>query len=267
MAYHHIDRTQSYLFSGLFGGLTFTNFENRGPGNYRQVVRANAIAQDNSFYSPTTFQIALGRGGVDDGEDADVINHEYGHALQDDAIYLTSSGNQSYGNSNSSRAMGEGFGDYVAAMMQRRYGSAQGSRAEWCVAEWDAVSYRAGAPKCLRRTDDSSTLANQIQSCGTAADIHCVGQVWSSALYRLKGSVGTDGAGRDVMDRNAMLYTYLLPTSSPSWARASNAVRLADCVLYPNESVSANGVCDTGEAGVHDAQIVNEFSARGFFGA
>ena len=34
---------------------------------------------------PTTHELVLGTGGVDDGEDADVIVHEYGHSLQDQA--------------------------------------------------------------------------------------------------------------------------------------------------------------------------------------
>jgi hypothetical protein len=265
MAYHHIDRTQNYLATDLFGGLTFPNFEERGPGDYRQVVRANALAADNSFYSPSTFRIELGTGGVDDGEDADVITHEYGHALQDDAIYLASGGNSSYGedNSNSAGAMGEGFGDYVAAMMQNEYGTSHASQDEWCIAEWDAVSYDPGPPHCLRQTNNPSTLQAQIQNCSGAGNIHCVGEVWSSALYDLKGQLGTDG-GADVMDRVAMLYTYLLPDTDPSWAQAAQAVRVADCVFYPNEVVDANGICDPGESGLHDGAIVAEFNARGF---
>ena len=266
MAYHHIDRTQNYLFSELFGKFSFAeNNLERGPGDRRQVVRANAFAADNSFYSPVTFRIELGRGGVDDGEDADVINHEYGHALQDDAVYLRSGGDSSYGegNSNAAGAMGEGFGDYVAAMMQHEYGTADGSPEEWCVAEWDAVSYDAEPPYCLRQTNNPSTLQAQILECGGRGNIHCVGEVWSSALYDLKGELGSDG-NADVMDRIAMLYTYLLPDANPSWPEASRAVRRADCILYPNESVSLNGVCDKGEAGLHDAAIVAEFNARGF---
>ncbi|MEZ4916786.1 MAG: hypothetical protein R2836_07345 [Chitinophagales bacterium] len=37
---------------------------------------------DNSFFSPATpLRLIFGEGGVDDAEDADVIIHEYGHAI------------------------------------------------------------------------------------------------------------------------------------------------------------------------------------------
>ena len=48
---------------------------------------ADAIPDDNSFYSSNA-ELVLGTGGVDDGEDADVIVHEYGHSLQDQAAAL-----------------------------------------------------------------------------------------------------------------------------------------------------------------------------------
>lgn len=46
----------------------------------------DAFPDDQSFYSPVTDSIQLGTGGVDDAEDADIIWHEYGHAIQDDVI-------------------------------------------------------------------------------------------------------------------------------------------------------------------------------------
>ena len=58
-----------------------------------------------------THELVLGTGGVDDGEDADVIVHEYGHSLQDQAAPSFAA--------DAARAatMGEGFGDYMAAAM------------------------------------------------------------------------------------------------------------------------------------------------------
>ena len=77
MAYFHVDRTRAYVDSlGLSRAL-------RGKP---QKVRANGISADNSYYSPMTRSMTLGTGGVDDGEDADVIVHEYGHSLQDQAV-------------------------------------------------------------------------------------------------------------------------------------------------------------------------------------
>ena len=57
-----------------------------GINDRTQVAVADAFRDDNSFYSPATRRIKYGSGGVDDAEDADVILHEYGHAMQDDQV-------------------------------------------------------------------------------------------------------------------------------------------------------------------------------------
>ena len=57
-----------------------------GINDRTQVVVADAFKDDNSFFSPATRKIKYGSGGVDDAEDADVILHEYGHAIQDDQV-------------------------------------------------------------------------------------------------------------------------------------------------------------------------------------
>jgi Zn-dependent metalloprotease len=44
---------------------------------------------------------------VDDAEDADVIVHEYGHAIQADQV-------PGFGAGGDAGGMGEGFGDYLA---------------------------------------------------------------------------------------------------------------------------------------------------------
>ena len=101
MAYFHIDRTRAYI-----DGLGLSQALRRKP----QRVRANGIPDDNSFFSSMTRSMTVGTGGVDDGEDADVIVHEYGHSLQDQAVH-------GFGRSIGAGSMGEGFGDYLAAAM------------------------------------------------------------------------------------------------------------------------------------------------------
>ena len=53
--------------------------------------------------------IKLGKGGVDDAEDAEVILHEYGHAIQDSQQVPFG-----YGASLEAGSIGEGFADYWA---------------------------------------------------------------------------------------------------------------------------------------------------------
>jgi Zn-dependent metalloprotease len=100
MVYYHIDSLQRYIQSlGFKGGKGILNFPLK--------VNAHGGPEDNSYYDPSPGKrsITFGDGGVDDAEDADVIIHEYGHALQDAII-------PGFGQSSEARAMGEGFGDY-----------------------------------------------------------------------------------------------------------------------------------------------------------
>jgi hypothetical protein len=47
-----------------------------------QRLRINQWGLDNSFATTQKEEIRLGKGGVDDAEDGQVITHEYGHAIQ-----------------------------------------------------------------------------------------------------------------------------------------------------------------------------------------
>ena len=48
-----------------------------------QDIRINQYGVDNSFSTDKHDELRFGKGGVDDAEDAEVILHEYGHAMQD----------------------------------------------------------------------------------------------------------------------------------------------------------------------------------------
>ena len=65
------------------------------------------FGQDNSYFSPGT-GLGFGEGGVDDAEDADVIIHEYGHAISYSASPGTNSGTER-------RTLDEALSDYLAA--------------------------------------------------------------------------------------------------------------------------------------------------------
>jgi len=71
MAYFHLDRQARYIASLGFADL---------PPN-PIYVNVNGIQEDVSFYDPESGVITTGIGGVDDAEDADVLIHEYTHAL------------------------------------------------------------------------------------------------------------------------------------------------------------------------------------------
>jgi subtilisin-like proprotein convertase family protein len=100
MTYFQIDQSQRYMQSLGFTGATGIQ---EGPIGTDTDGFQGA---DNSFYQPSSNRMSFGHGCVDDSEDADVMLHEYGHAINH-SINATWSGGDT-------GAMGEGFGDYWA---------------------------------------------------------------------------------------------------------------------------------------------------------
>jgi hypothetical protein len=186
MAYFHINRTQDYIQS-----LGFTNVNAE-----QQDLLPDAIKDDNSFYRPSVDTITYGSGGVDDAEDADVIVHEYGHAIQDDQV-------NGFGSSFQAGALGEGFGDYMAASQTQHNGGS--NEATRCIFDWDGVGGWGDPPPvpCGRRADDERTFDDAIHGQGVApnycdiAEIHCTGQAWSSALMDIRSGLANENFRED----------------------------------------------------------------------
>ncbi|MQA74373.1 MAG: hypothetical protein GEU88_08565, partial [Solirubrobacterales bacterium] len=209
MAYYHIDRTRAYVDAlGLSAALR--------PEPQR--VRADAITRDNSYFSSMTRSMTLGTGGVDDGEDADVIVHEYGHSLQDQAVH-------NFGGSPGGASIGEGFGDYLAAAMSAlRTG---GSPFDACIFDWDAISYsKSGCGRRVDRPIDRKTAERRCRF-----EPHCTGQAWSSLLWELRGTLGVDPQGRSVMDR-IVLESHFMYTERSGFGDAVRALLASDRLLY-----------------------------------
>src|SRR4051794_33600882 len=76
MAYYWVTQAQRYIQSLGFGTTR------RGIDNRPQAIRIDQWGQDNSFATDQPKnELRFGKGGVDDAEDAEVILHEYGHAI------------------------------------------------------------------------------------------------------------------------------------------------------------------------------------------
>lgn len=110
MCYFHLDQNQRYIQSLGYTGDTGIQ---EGPISCDSDGLGGA---DNSHYIPSSNRLAFGHGCVDDDEDADVILHEYGHAI-------TYSINGSWGGGDTG-GIGEGFGDYWAGSYS--YGTENG---------------------------------------------------------------------------------------------------------------------------------------------
>jgi hypothetical protein len=176
MGYFWVTQAQRYIQS-----LGFNNVDNR-----QQLLRINQYGGDNSFYRNGTSKltITLGKGGVDDAEDADVIVHEYGHSVQDDQV-------PNFGSSPDAGAIGEAFGDYLAVTVTQPYTP----QSLWpCVADWDSTSYTSTVPHCLRRTDTTKQYPADL-----VGEVHADGEIWSAALYAMNVALGRDRATKIII--------------------------------------------------------------------
>ncbi len=185
MSYLHgdraLDRVDGLGYRGLF------------PAPLR--IRAHGTADDNSWYSRVPREVVLGDGGVDDGEDADIILHEVGHAIHD-ALAPGFGGGDAL-------AISEGFCDFWAASLT----------GDPCIGDWDAVSY---SPPCLRRVDDGG-----VYPVALSGNPHEDGRIWSTLLWDLRSSLGQDRA------EQLALGALLESGTAPSWQDARDALERA----------------------------------------
>ena len=188
MAYYWITEAQKYVHDlgfGKPGGLP-------GVDNVSQPVRINQYGADNSFTTDhPTNEIRYGKGGVDDAEDAEVILHEYGHALHQGQGFQF--------DSEEAGAISEGFADYwavtVTDVVDRENGWAQNEPLE-CVADWDSTSYTSDVPHCLRRLDAGLTYPKDLNG-----EVHHDGEIWSQALWQIRETLNDNvKADRIILD-------------------------------------------------------------------
>jgi subtilisin-like proprotein convertase family protein len=235
--YFHVDRSQRHLQSLGYTG-------ERGVAAYPVEADAHAMGgSDNSIFLPSSTRFGegtlfFGEGGTDDAEDADLVVHEYGHAIQE----WISPGTFGGAFASESRALSEGFGDYWAysAHVAQRLAS---GRDPFCFADWDArcagddpsqqCGYRAGAD-CLRRLDGALTMADY-DPVDAAGVEHRNGTIWSSALREIHQQLG-----RTVTDTLAVESLFDAPPH-PTFAVMARRMLEADRLLF--NGVHAQTVC------------------------
>jgi hypothetical protein len=169
MGYYWVTEAQHYL----------QRLDLRRPANARQqLLRIDQFGGDNSFYRDGTgkLTITLGKGGVDDAEDGEVIVHEYGHSVQDDQV-------RGFGTTPEAGAIGEAFGDYLAVEVSN---AVTGNTFQQpCVADWDSTSYTPGPIHCLRRIDGTKHYPEDVEN-----EVHADGEMWSAALWQARQAIG-----------------------------------------------------------------------------
>lgn len=206
MVYQTIDSYQRYLQA-----LGFNNNNAVPNGIHQFPILANAhwYGQDLSFYRPTDDTLHFGDGGVDDAEDADIILHEYGHAIQQAQNSEWGCSDNDYCEMN---AMGEGFSDYIAADFHAHQGSlAYQKKHAACVGEWDGTAYSETIPTCLRRVDSDKTYKNLTVAANiTEHDkMYLDSAIWSRVLWDIRKALGSNIANQIILEHH-----YALPVDA-----------------------------------------------------
>ncbi|HYR74543.1 MAG TPA: M36 family metallopeptidase [Pyrinomonadaceae bacterium] len=203
MAYYHIDRAIGYLESLGFRG-------SRAIFRAPLPVDANGTDDDNSWFSPHDSSLTFGLGGIDDAEDAEIILHELGHAIQD-AIC------PGFGQSAEAAAMGEGFGDYFAASF---FAGKKTQYYRTSVGTWDGIKDTEHQPPCIRRVDEKLTYESFDH--GDNADEHDNGQIWSATLWDIRTAMQPEIADRIILESHFQLDGFT------TFARGARAIIDAD---------------------------------------
>ena len=200
MGYYWVTTAQAYLQQLGFGSRL-------RPVNQRQIeLRINQFGGDNSFFRDDKANITLGKGGVDDAEDAEVVIHEYGHSVQEAQV-------PGFGTNLESGAIGEGFGDYLAVVVSSWGSGVPSLVPEACVADWDSVSYTRTVPHCLRRLDGTKLYPQDI-----AGEVHADGEIWSRALWDIRTGLGDTKATTVIVEAQ---FAFAPDTSFHDAARAT----------------------------------------------
>lgn len=129
---------------------------------------------DNSSFSFFTSPPVLnfGTGGVDDAEDADVIIHEYGHALSHGLAPGTNSGLER-------RAIDEAFGDYLAASHSKLFTVFNVDD----VFNWDGHN---------EFWDGRTVATNDLYPTDLEGDIYLDADIWSAAMMAIQNAIGRE---------------------------------------------------------------------------
>lgn len=233
-AYFHIDRMQRHVRSLGYEGT-------RAIAGYAIDVDAHAASgEDNSFFIPSTTTpgtgtLFYGEGGTDDAEDADIVVHEYGHALTE----WISPGTWGASSASEARAISEAVSDYLA--FSAHYDARRRSgRDPFCLADWDArcwedaASERCAYPPgsdCLRRVDSGATMADYNRN-DTSGVEHRNSAILSSALREIRTRLDRRSADRLVLE------SLFATPPRPTFASMARRLIEADAVLHRGANAS-----------------------------
>jgi hypothetical protein len=182
LSYYHVTTFQHRLQS-----LGLTARQSVQPINVVDLLFGFEYA--NASYNPASGVISFGTRGVDFAEDADVVIHEYGHAIHDDVQGGLSGGLGASDNG----SMSEGYGDWIGAVH-----SDDAITGEW-VGVGMGASVGGGFPG-VRRVDGMKHYPED-----KVGEVHDDGEIWAAALWEIALMVGQDEALQLVIEGMSMM--------------------------------------------------------------
>lgn len=206
-AFYHISFFHDYLINLGFNLV-----------NYPLKVDAHAVSgADNSYFNfgANPPQLHFGEGGVDDAEDADVIIHEYGHAIAFSAAPGTNNGLER-------ASLDEGFGDYLATSYSRSL-----DEYNWAnMFSWDGHNEFWNG----RYADVLSHYPENLST-----NIYTNGAFWNAVMMKIWESLG-----REVTDKLHLQAMYMV-SANMSLADAAQLILEADKQIFEGEHLCLLG--------------------------
>lgn len=198
--YYHVQEFQKYIQSLGYNNLC----------NFPFWIDPHGMnGADNSYFSPGSNPfdgyISFGEGGVDDGEDADVIVHEYGHALSDAAAPSSNFGTER-------RGLDEGICDYFAAAYSKDLYNFR----------WNELYTWDGHNEFWTGRLADQDLIYPI----TSSNIYTFGSLWVTVMMEIRQALGAS-----ITDKLQLQALYL-NVSNNNLPQAARNIILADTALY-----------------------------------
>lgn len=145
-----------------------------------------------------------------------------------------------FGETKQAMAIGEAFGDYIAASF---FEGKKSSVLKPAIGTWDAIGYDTPSPadsiRCLRRLDNEKKYPKDLSK---PFDEHEDGEIWSACLWEVRKTLG-----RKRSDKLVIAHHFLI-TRKASFEDAANAMIVA------NRNINA---------GANEKKIRNIFVRRG----
>jgi hypothetical protein len=219
MCYFHIDTSQRYLQSIGFTG-------NKALQDKPLRVDSNGVyGDDNSYYDITNDFLSFGHGGVPDNEDADVIIHEYGHAIHFQAAPSFFGGDTG--------AIAEGFSDYWAASYRLMLEHGSLFFPNW-VFHWDGHSSSTWPGRVLDAYELSYDSFESYSAHQWLGNNRVSDELWSTPIFQTLLSAMKLGKSKEAVDRIIVEALFGLGYGTRISQQAEAVVDVAER-LYPGE--------------------------------